>query len=166
MDFEKEYTSLVGRFTEYLLRMPHRTYVAPGDSAAAMVDRMKYYARTNSLALPIIHLLSHEQSWQLYGSPEVADVSCVSPFTEEGPPRTVHFLEDHYWSGDKISFMRDRLAVRAATTAKFVVMVGSDRKRWVSPNVKIFTQNNAIASTLFNTYNRRRSRAAEIPGLD
>ncbi len=129
----------------------------------AKVLKMREYAKIESLCLPSIRILSHNDSWLLYagitGSADRAR-QLVRPYTEGRKPRRVYFLEDHYWGGDKIVGAIAKLAGNVSdplVEAHFTVMVGSERLGSLPlPNTTVITENQSLAYVLYQTYNRRK----------
>lgn len=158
MDFEKEYSQAIAGFTRLLADRPRRVYLAPGDSAGEMTKRIRSYAKTEHINIPAIHILSHEESWKLYGGlqgggPDARAI--VKPYLEGKRPQKLYFLEDYYWGGDKIREIGEKMMVCHAIVAYFLVMVGSNKENLLPlPNTEVYTHNHDLAYTLFQTYNR------------
>jgi hypothetical protein len=161
MNFETEYSQTIAQFTRYVAEMPRHTYLAPGDSAGEMVNRMKAYAKVECLSLPAIHILTHEESWSLYadmigGADKARQI--LKPFVEGKKPKRIFFLEDYYWDGEKINDIISKQVVNHLIVSHFTVMVGSERKSPLLPlpNTTTFTENADLAYVLYHTYNRRK----------
>lgn len=162
MKFESEYLDLVARFTVEIASSSH-AYLAPGDSAREMVVRMQEYADLHSLSLPMIRVLSHDESWLLYGRRcEELDMvrALVSDCAKGTYPQVVNLLEDHIWSGEKIRSTTDKLQCDLGMIPKYHVMVARNRRTTrCLPNTKVFAFNERVTTELNNTFEKHRSWA-------
>lgn len=160
MDFEKGYSSHIAGFTNLVANRPRRVYLAPGDSAKEMVMRMKSCARSENLCLPDIHVLSHEESWALYGGVNGGGDEArkiVKPYIDGSKPKRLYFLEDHYWEADKIRKIQEKMVINHMIVSHFLVMIGSGKNDWIPKiNIEVFSQNYDLAYVLYHMHDRHK----------
>lgn len=159
-DLEMVY-SLVPEFTEWLAdqEMPKGAgYVAPGDSASALGERVKKYAKQNRIQIPKIRPLDHDTAWELYFANEVSG----SILQRSVVGATIYFLEDFAKNAEKVWNFYRYMDQNLELTVVFTIMIASPFAD-LPKNTRVWRRDEDLASLLNAKYDRRRREPKSFP---
>lgn len=148
MNLDYGFHGTVQDFARHISLKPYSEMVAPGRSAKAMVELMIQYACQHNWQLPLIHVLSHEDSVSLCEG----DVRVLPKLRDS---KNIVVLDDFLITGTKPKLIHDNFSQRHGIKTSFEIMVGF--KPHTESYVSVFRTDELLSTELNLCYAERDS---------